>query len=557
MQLNFDAAPVEQKTLSGPVENFNSIINRKNLIWFVIGAGIFLRIFHFLDNRSLWRDEIYLATSLIEMDLFSLIFSPLEYEQKAPVGFLFLSKLAIFLLGKGELGLRLVPLLSGIFSLFVFLPVAQYFLKPLGVVVAMVILSFGAPIVFHSVEAKQYSTELLATIVVFYLFIKFRNKKELKSLLIWGLSGAIILCFSLSSVFVLAGLATGVSLHNMIEKDWKKFFNNLIPFAIWLAGFVAYYMFFLNRYSDSGWLVHWFRLRGAFMPLVPSSFDDIKWFLHAVYDLQRYPLGLMWVEFSHPDKIINVLVRMPLLPIIFFLAGMVAFYRKHRRHFLILVFPVILTLLASGLEKYPFYERLINFLAPVFILFLAAGCVYITGLLAKFGNLRFVLPALLLAVPVISSARQVVNPSLFGDYKRSQQRSAFVYINENFAPGDEVYINWNSLHAYRFYKTSYNLKFEAVLGKDPRFSSENYQEYFAQLRPDLDRLKGKKRVWLVYHKRVWDKIGDFDGQPEWYYNAGVAGGGDLLMEEFKEMGKETDSFGTGEFSVHLFDLSVK
>lgn len=557
MQIHLKAAPAEKEASRNYIADIGTVVNQKNLILSIIWIGIFLRLFHFFDNRSLWRDEIYLATSLIEMDLFNLIFSPLEYEQKAPIGFLWFSKLGVLLLGKGEMGLRLIPLLSGILSLFVFLPVARYFLKPLGVLVAMVMLAFAPPIIFHSVEAKQYSTELLATVVVFYLFIKYKDKADIKALVVWGILGVLVLCFSLSSIFVLAGIAFGLCLSYLLEKNWDLLFRSLIPFSLWFFGFVGYYLLFLNRYADSEWLVHWFELRGGFMPLAPSSVADVKWFLHAVYDLQRYPLGLMWIDFIHPNPIVHVLVRMPLLPLIFFFAGIWMFLKENKNLLVVLLLPLFLTLLASGVKVYPFYERLIVFLAPIFIILVAGGCAYLTKMAAKWGNWRYVLPALLLAVPVISSARQVIEPGLFGDYKRSQQRSAFLYINERMENEDLVYINWNSLHAYRFYNHSYDLQLKAIEGKDPRFISANYEEYFTHLKPDLDQLSGKKRVWLVYHKRVWDKIGDFDGEPAWYYEAGVAGGGELLHEKFSQMGKEIDNYQTGEFNVSLFDFSVK
>ena len=561
MQINLKAALVEKKATGTPILNYGSIVNQKTLIWSIIWIGVFIRVFHFLDNRSLWRDEVYLATNIIELDLFKLAFSILEYEQKASVGFLWLSKLGVMLFGKGEMALRLFPLVSGILSLFVFLPVARHFLKPLGVVVAMVILSFAPPLVFHAVEAKQYSTELLASVVVLYLFIKYQNKFDIASLTVWGFAGVLVLFFSLSSIFVLAGIAISVSLFYLLEKKWKPLFLSLIPFTIWLAGFVLYYMVFLYKYADSEWLIHWFKVRGAFMPLVPSSVADVKWFVHTFYNIPRYPLGLMWIDLSHPNPVIHVLLRLPFLAMVFLVIGSWKFYKEDKRIFLVMILPILLTLLASGLEIYPFYERLIVFLAPIFILFIALGCTFTTEKLAKYGNWKYAFPAFLLAVPVISSAHQVINTDRFGDYKRSQQRSAFLYVNEKIQPGDIVYVNWNSEHAYRFYKNSYDLKFDVIEGKDPRFISANYQEYMDHLKPDLEELKGQKRVWLVYHKRVWEKMGDFDGQPVWYYQekeeGGIGGGGEFLHKEFARMGTEVDLYETGEFSVSLFDLSEK
>lgn len=557
MQVSFNAAPTEQKVINPPLPSLGQRMNLQTLLWIIVGIGIFLRLFHYLDNRSLWTDEVYLSNSLIRLDFLSLATGPLEYEQKAPIGFLWLSKLSVLLFGMGEKALRLVPLISGIISLFVFVPVARYFLQPLGAFIALVILAVAPPLIFHAVEAKQYSTELLGTIIILYLYIQFHEKRDLKSLLLWGLLGVILLLFSLSSIFVMAGLASAVSLHHLYKKDWNSFFKHLLPFSIWMIGFVAYYLIFLAKNADSEWLKYWFEVRGGFMPMPPDSVSDIKWFAHAVYDFQRYPLGLMWTDFTHENQMIRALFRLPLIPLLLFSSGILALGKANIKHCMILVFPLLLTMLASGLKFYPFYERLLVFLAPLSIILIAYGCIYAYNWAASYGKIRYIIPALLVAAPLVSSAKQVINTNYFGDYKRSLQRSAFLYVDERLLPQDEVYVNWNSQHSYRFYKEAYKLKYDAMIGNDPRFISTNYDEYFTHLEPELKAMDGKKRVWLIYHRRVWLKIGDYDEQPAWYFKENVPGGGDLLHEKFKSMGKEIDSYQTGEFKVSLFDLSAE
>ncbi|MBC3542084.1 hypothetical protein H7U12_20505, partial [Rufibacter sp. H-1] len=58
------------------------------LTWLAVGAGSLLRLFHWADNRALWRDELYLAASLVRRGFWELATGPLAYEQKAPLGFL-------------------------------------------------------------------------------------------------------------------------------------------------------------------------------------------------------------------------------------------------------------------------------------------------------------------------------------------------------------------------------------------------------------------------------------------------------------------------------------
>lgn len=151
--------------------------------------------------------------SLLKMNFLQLASDPLHYKQMAPIGYLWTSKLCVVLFGKSELAHRLFPLICGIGSLFMFLPVARSFLKPIGVIMAMGILALAPPLVYHSVEAKPYSTELLATIIALYFYIRYNNKVDFRSRLLWGLIGSIIIWFSYTSIFILTGMAAGISIY--------------------------------------------------------------------------------------------------------------------------------------------------------------------------------------------------------------------------------------------------------------------------------------------------------------------------------------------------------
>lgn len=527
------------------------------IAWCFLIIGIMLRLFHFLDNRSLWIDEAYLATSLIKMSFIELAHPPLEYEQKAPIGFLWTVRFLVLLFGKGEMALRLFPFLCGLTSLVVFLPVARFFLKPLGVVIAMGILALAPPLTFHSVEAKQYSSELLATVLALFLYIRFHQKLAYPSLLLWGLWGAVILWFSYSSIFILAGMAFGICLFYLVQKEWKALFKSILPFSMWAISFGINFLLFTYKHADSEWLTSWFRLREGFMPFPPSSLTDLKWFLMALYRILDYPLGLLWnfgaENITHLQAIIKT--TMSLLGLLCWGLGAASYFKNNKKLFLILLFPILLTLLASGLELYPFYERLLVFLAPLLILFIARGCVTIINLFNSRFRVQYLLPVLLLAWPLWSSATQVARPELFGGKKNSTDREAYFYIKENFQEGDIVYVYWNVLHSYNYYKNVYGLTYDAVIeGSDVRLASTDLQDYFTRLKPEFDAVAKKKRVWYMHHKRLKLNIGDFDGEPAWYHTQEVEAG-DLFQEKFGSMGTAVHTFETSDIRVTLFELT--
>ncbi|WP_187261824.1 glycosyltransferase family 39 protein [Pontibacter beigongshangensis] len=527
---------------------------QKLLLWLtllIIAAGVFLRLYHFIDNRSLWRDELYLAVSLIRMDFWELATQPLAYEQKAPVGYLWAVKLLVVLFGKGEMALRLFSLLTGIATILLFVPVTRFFLKPWAALLALAMLAIGTPAVYHAVEAKQYGTELFASVLALYLFIRFHRQTDFVSLLQWGLAGATLLWFSYSAIFVLAGIASAVCLHLLLQKEWHKMFRYASSFTLWLISFAAVYVLYLGRYQDSAWLTVFFKqFYDAYMPLPPASATDFQWFLHKAGSLLTHPLG-QTVTLPGPFSLLTGPLR--LVPLITLVAGVVLLLRKNSLPCTVLAFPVLLTLIASGLKLYPFHERFVLFLAPMLLLFIAYGAQAISALLADRAAVKLPLILLLMAPPAWNAARQAGNTDLFP--KKEANREALLYLNESYSAGDAVYIYWNMWHAYAYYKEAYNLKFTATGGKDLKTSSANQQTYFRKLSADFDNFQGHKRLWFLYHAHIKNNIGGFIGKPAWYFDKSFVPG-QMLESAFSAYGEKTKQrFDVKETVVSLYQLS--
>lgn len=540
----------------------NSQKSHTILLSVILLSGIFLRVYHYFDNRSLWEDEVFLASSLIHMDFFQLATLPLEYQQRAPVGFLWLSRLGVVLLGKKELALRLFPFLCGIAALLLFVPVARYFLRSArSVTAAIFIAAFAPPLVYHAVEVKQYGTEFLATVLCLIMYIKFIGKADVKNLVIWGLGGAAILWFSFSSLFILAGMGGAIALTCMIRKDWKMFFLYLIPFSLWLVSFVIQYVFFISRFPEEEWLVQFWRNREAFMPFPPRSAHDVLWHFNQIYSLVRYPLGLSWFDLDYEhnySQLTRILARVPFLPIVVGTIGLAALYFRQKRHLLLFGLPVILALAASSLEFYPLRERLTLFLAPIFILVVAKGVERIDASEIS-SNAKTWIVAILLAAPLMNSVMQVWNTSLFGSYKKSMQREVMQNIQSQYRENDVVYVYWNDLPSYRYYEEAYNFRFNTIYGSDVRKESGDFSSYFRNLSGDFRKFQGYERLWYVYRPYNGLKLGDIENEPQWYYRNVDAVG--KVLGHISKMGTLRQVFPSGkstdDVKVCLFGLSAQ
>ncbi|HEX8428065.1 glycosyltransferase family 39 protein [Hymenobacter sp.] len=520
--------------------------------------GVFLRLFHYYDNRSFWIDELYLNGNLIRLGFLELVTSPMDYEQKAPLGYLWAVKFAVILFGEGERALRLFSLLCGLGSLLIFVPVAKYFLKPWAALVAIGILAMGEPFIYHSTEAKQYSAELFAAVLALHLFIKFQHSFKISSLLLWGVSGGILVWFSYSSIFILAGIAIVVSFNILFKRDWGNLFLKLIPFTIWLFSFSLVYFFFLRKFEDSGWLKNFFEvIYDAYMPMPPSSFKDLRWFAYAYYMLLERNLGML-TKFGHHIKdysIIQTFFRMPYLPILLEIIAIVVLFKRNKYFLALLAAPILLTLLASGFKFYPFYERFILFLAPLFIILIAYGAERVA---AAFGPRKSAIAAtilflLLLAPPLWNAVRFTVSPIYL--YKKEYNREALLYVNDRYKKGDAVFVYWNMNHAYKYYKDAYNLKYTALGREDIRSQASSKSDYYSKVLKQFGDLKGKKRLWLVQNPLLRNNIGQYPGRdPKWYYEPNFFPGRALENQVSKLGAIPVDSFQRESIDVKLYSL---
>jgi hypothetical protein len=490
------------------------------------------------------------------MDYMKIITGPLDYQQKAPIAFLWIVKLMVNLFGNKEMCLRIIPSISGIASLFLFIPVSRFFLNKWTALLAIGILCFSPALIYHSVEIKQYATELLCAILSLYLFIKFNDGSRLKDMVVWGISGAVILWFSYSTIFILAGIGMGLSLFHILEKKWILFLRHLVPFSLWLVSFVTNYVLFTYKHAESEWVVYWFRFYENFMPFPPKSFSDLSWFPLNIYRMMDYPLGLLW-NFNglSPYHMTNILLKMAFLPIALLLIGSYTFFKGNRKIMIVIFLPIILTFLASGLELYPLTERFWVFIAPFFIIIIGKGLDSIC-LKIKSKLLAGIVFLLVITGPLVESTLFIFHPENFYVHKKSFQREVLYFISNNYKKDDAVYIYWNDLPQYRLYKNLYHFNYTAIEGRDVRITSNDFDDYYKNLSADFDQFSNKKRVWLVFNNKFLSNIGDKINEPGWYYKKEL-NPTDNLVKEFLKLGHLKYRHVTPDITVCLFVLNER
>lgn len=365
----------------------------------LLALGLILRLRQYLFNRSLWLDEAYLATSFVDRDLGELLFHPLANGQVAPLGFLLLVKAVTSVLGTHDWSLRLLPLLSGVLSLVVAIPIARSVLPgALARSVFMGLMAFAPVLVYYSSEFKQYQGDVLCSVLILWLSMRFRAEHGPADGWKLALAGAACIWFSHASLFVLAGAGTVLWLE-MAHRRQR---------AAWLAITVVGLVYLAMRHTGV-----------AHHGEMPGWFDALN-------------VGLLALT----------------------LLGSVALARLSRRVAGIFLVTLIAVLAASALHLYPFRSRLILFLLPLVYLALAA-LVQVIWQQTNRWRARPVAVGLALSlifVMALPSWRVLRQPENAQDIK-----GAMAHIAKHRQPGDHVVLGSMTHKAFDFYAPTFQL----------------------------------------------------------------------------------------------------
>ncbi|HEY9153183.1 MAG TPA: glycosyltransferase family 39 protein, partial [Anaerolineales bacterium] len=142
--------------------------------WLLVVLGVVLRLRQYLADRSLWHDEANLAINLVNRT-FSGLTLPLDYQQGAPIGFLFIEKSILLLLGNKDYILRSFPLFSGLLSLILIRLIVRRYFGATGLF-AVLIFAISWPLIYYSSELKQYSSDAMFALLLIYLALRFAEE---------------------------------------------------------------------------------------------------------------------------------------------------------------------------------------------------------------------------------------------------------------------------------------------------------------------------------------------------------------------------------------------
>lgn len=460
------------------------------LAWFLVGLGVLARLVRYLSNRSLWRDEAALALNIVDRS-FAELLTPLDYDQVAPLGFLWLARAAVALFGTSEYALRLVPLLAGLGSLVLFHRFVREFLGRGEAAVALALFGLSEPLIFYASEVKQYSSDVFVCLLVLWpgarILCRGASPARLGALAAAGLLGV---WFSIPAVYTCGAVGGTLILQALLEKRWLQALLFVLISAGWLGSFAGQYFPFLKGAQANSYLAEsW----DTFMAPAPSfGSAALRWYRENAFALFNDPLGFPSVE-------IAALV---------FLAGAVVGLQRQRLLPLLLIGPVGLALVASMLgfmpfptsaeyhlseRYYPFYGRLLLFLAPPLIAAMGAGLAALlqTGG-ARWAHVGALAGVLLVAMPVVQLVRNTLTPP-----RIQETRPLVAAIAAGFEEGDKVFTQ-----SFAACPVGYYTRRSGLPNPEGEFGIRRPRDQ-EDLRRKLGGLSSGTRFWLVtlHHPR--------------------------------------------------------
>ncbi|MBX3388394.1 MAG: glycosyltransferase family 39 protein [Phycisphaeraceae bacterium] len=381
---------------------FLSVQRIEHLIWAFITLGVIVRLARFGLRFPLWEDEAFLAYNLSRRS-FAQLLQPLDYIQVAPIGYLWLQRAVIDLLGFSEFSLRATALLAGLASLFLMKRVAALTLPPLAQLFAIAIFAVSYPMIRYSAEAKQYGLDLFLGLTLVWLFLEMQRRPERVR---WSIGLIFIAALGPFVSHPIVFIGGGVSLAWV----WLLRQGSVRNIPAWLL---------FNAALVASFAVHfWFALRAV----GPANDALMQEFWGPNFPPLREPLGLpLWLIKTLTSDLLAFPIgggRGASTLSFLLIAGGIALWIAQRRiaWLLLALVPLALHLAASALHKFPFggHVKFSMYWAPLGVILMGAAVAYVWQWNERRARRPIALWACLVAIALIgvgSLVRDFVRPA--------------------------------------------------------------------------------------------------------------------------------------------------
>jgi len=309
----------------------------------------------YMAGRPLRYDEWALLTNLKARNFHQLL-QPLAFEQAAPVGFLWVSKIIGRWFAYAPRALRIVPLLAGLLSVILMFVNSRAIVGAWWALVALPVYGMAPLVLYFASDFKQYSTDTMVSSVLIYLTVRWLADTDntLWPLLL-TLVAPLAIGVSYPAIFVFVGVILARLIPGLPARRKNAWFWLIVVALASVGSWLLLLLATVLPASRNQYLLHFWR--DAFWPLWPVRIRTFTFPLYNAVEIFRRPVGL----------------ESGGLGLVLAAVGAAWLWRKEQALFALLVMPLLAAMVASGLHMYPFAERLLLFTVPSMVLLVVLG----------------------------------------------------------------------------------------------------------------------------------------------------------------------------------------
>jgi hypothetical protein len=491
--------------------------------------GAVLRTVQYGSTPSLSPDEAALALNVIDRGWRDLLLEPLMNDQVAPVGFLFLEKTSVAILGTSEVAFRLFPYLFSLVSLVLFWRLSTRYLRTPAMLAALIVFAISHIFILYASNAKQYSGDIAVTLFLLSMTLWYRDESTgYAHAAVVGVAGGGALLLSHPGVLVAFGLAA-----MLLVDGWRgrKPAGHLVVIGVgWMVGAVIATYISLTAVSSSTKQYMEQYWQQGFMPPPWAGIRELIWI---PTQLARQT---SWFVSGIPDPRALPDIALATYGVVLLL-GIQYLVKRDSNNAAFLAIPVIAAIVAAAFRLLPMSARVSQFIAPSLIIGFFAGLDRIrTWLPQRLGSLPHVAVLGIATVPMLAFLAQRPLPMLQGG-----TGPALREVKARWAPGDQLVVSrgrW-TMYGVEYYGRRLNLPEWTHID---RLEGDHTAEQVLRghLRR-IDAFRGFPRVW--FHLE-----GTVDCEDEAILGYLTAIGERLYSADFRLTGGET-------VYLRLYDLS--
>lgn len=348
----------------------NVFENEKNVeaflrlcVFALLAICLFFRCCIYLFSKDAWYDELALFDGITKSAPTDLFRGMLPHLQSAPILFVLINRLIFTYFGDSLFHLHFLPFISSCIAIVLFYLLSKKIGNIFYTFCVLLLFSLCISPLYYTSEFKQYSTELLISLILIYFSIyNLYNESDVYNIL--SLKRIIIyyICFLFSTpaILYIGGILTAEIIIIWRRGALRKI--RFVPWQVLLFGIfvLAYYYFYLH-YSGQLMIAHY---KPHFIPLRWDGFWNY---------MQKSAPSIFYYLFSGPAS-------SPLLLFVGLIGGSILLWRTRRDLFLLLSLPIAVTfaanffLYAPGIPGGRWGSRLMLFSMPNAML--VAGAFY-------------------------------------------------------------------------------------------------------------------------------------------------------------------------------------